>query len=412
MTVARATRMGRMIGWGLPLVAEAAAMGRSMAIAWAAGPAELGQAMMLALTFRLTEMLSDVGIDRMLAQSVDGDSAGFLDRLHGAVMLRAIVMATVLLALAWPMAVLFGDGPSPAAYAALAAVALIRGLQNLAHRQAERGMAFGKTAAVEGVGTIAGLAAALVASVMLGDHRAILVAFLAQAVAAVAVSHLVAGIRYRVAFDRGFLRDLVRFGWPLAVNALLLFAVFQADRLIVAGWMGWAEVAVYGVALQLAMLPAQIAGRAAAVLLTPALRAARDAGRLDRAADAALRSYMAGGAFFALAYTLVAPGAIAVLFGAAMQPDLLLAAGLGIAAGARILRTPLSQVAVIAGRTGDPARANLWRAAALAPALIVAAAGLPLAAIAWAAALGETSASLRALHLYRGQTAASPALVA
>jgi O-antigen/teichoic acid export membrane protein len=410
MAVARASRLGRMIGWGLPLAAEAAAMGRSMAIAWATGPEELGQAMMLALTFRLTEMLSDVGVERMLAQSVDGDSAGFLARLHGAALLRAVVMAAVLAALAWPMAALFADGPTPAAYAALAVVALVRGFQNLAHRQAERRMAFGQTAAVEGAGTVAGLVAAVVAAMALGDHRAMLVAFLAQGVAAVVVSHVVAGQRYRVAFDRGFLGDLVRFGWPLAVNALLLFAVFQADRLIVAGWMGWAEVAIYGVALQLAMLPAQIAGRAAAVLLTPALRMARDAGTLEQAADAALRTYLAGGVIFALGYALVAPGAIAVLYGAAMRPDLMVVAGLGIAAGARILRTPLSQVAVIAGRTGDPARANLWRAAALVPATVAAAAGMPLAAIAGAAALGEVAATLRAIHLYRGQVAAIPSL--
>jgi O-antigen/teichoic acid export membrane protein len=407
MTPTRPGTAGRLIGWSLPLLAEAAAMGRSMAIAWAAGPEELGKAMMLALTFRLTEMLSDVGFDRLLASAPHGDTPRFLAALHGAALLRAFAMAAALLALALPMAILFHDGPSAMAYAALAAVALIRGVQNLSHRQAERHFAYRATAIVEAGGTLAGLAAAIVLAALIGDHRAILGAFAAQALVAVLLSHIVAKTRYQIAFDRAFLADLSRFGLPLALNALLLFAVFQADRLIVAGWFGWSEVAIYGIALQLAALPAQIAGRAAAVLMTPTLRHARDAGRLDAAIASALRTHVLGGLAFALAYALAAPTVIAMLFGPAMRPDATLALAFGIAAGARIIRTPLSQLAVVTGRTGDPARANLWRAAMLIPATLAAAMGLPLVAIAAAAAAGESLATLRAFLLHRGQRAAS-----
>ena len=398
---------GRVIGWTLPVTAEAAAMGRSMAIAWAAGPEELGQAMMLALTFRLVEMLSDVGFDRLLAQSPDADCPRFLAALHGAAVLRAVAMAVALVGLALPMVVLFDDGPSALAYAALALVAMIRAGQNLDHRRAERHFDYRPTAIVEGAGTLAGLVAAVVLAMMLQDHRAIIGAFVAQALVAVVLSHLVARVPYRVVIDRDFLAGLGRFGLPLVLNAMLLFAVFQADRLIVAGWYGWTEVAIYGVALQLAMLPAQIAGRAASVLLTPVLRVARDNGTIALRVESAFRAHLLGGAAFALAYGIAAPGVIALLFGAAMRPEPALAAALGLAAGARILRTPLSQAAVILGRTGDPARANLWRAVALGPAVLAAVAGLPLVAIAVAAATGEAAATIRALLLYRGHRAAS-----
>jgi len=180
-----------------------------------------------------------------------------------------------------------------------------------------------------------------------------------------------------------------------------MFVTFQADRLIVAGWYGWAEVAIYGVALQLAMLPAQIAGRAAGSLLAPRLRGLSGM-VLTLVARRAVCGYLALGMAFAAGFALVAPSAIALVYGADFRPDATIALAFGVAAGARILRTPLSQLAVAVGRTGDPARANLWRAAALAPALSTASLGLPLLAIAAAAALGELAATFRALHLARG----------
>jgi O-antigen/teichoic acid export membrane protein len=78
-----------------------------------------------------------------------------------------------------------------------------------------------------------------------------------------------------------------------------------------------------------------------------------------------------------------------------------LALALGVAAGFRILRTPYSQLAIATGRTGDPARANLVRAAVLVPSAACAALGLPLTAIAAASALGEAGATLRAIMLAR-----------
>jgi hypothetical protein len=99
-----------------------------------------------------------------------------------------------------------------------------------------------------------------------------------------------------------------------------------------------------------------------------------------------------------------------LIYGTGFRPDPGLALALGLAAAGRIWRTPLSQLAVIFGRTGDPARANLWRAAALAPALCAAWLGLPLIAIAAAAALGEALATARALHLARTTLALSPCI--
>lgn len=388
------------IGWSVPLISEAAALARSAILARMIGGDELGRAMVLMLVLRLAEMISDVGIERFLMQHPGRVTPRLLAALHGAAVLRGLGMAAVLVALALPMAASLQGGASAATYAALAFAPLLRGLLHLDYRLAEREFRLAPMAIVEGGAVLAMLAALPLALMVWGDHRAMLVVVVVQAGAQAGLSHLIAGARYRVVFDRALLGRVLGFGGPLVLNAALMFLTFQADRLIVAGWYGWTAVAVYGVALQLATLPAQIAGRAAGSLLAPRLRGTSGA-VLSALARKALLAHLGLGLVFAAGFALAAPPAIALVYGAAFRPDPGLALALGLAAGARILRTPLSQLAVAIGRTGDPARANLWRAGALAPALGAAALGLPLTAIAAAAALGEAAATARALHLAR-----------
>jgi len=391
----------RLIGWSVPLLAEVGALTRSAILARMIGGEELGRAMVLTLVLRLAEMISDVGVERLLMQRHGAATPGLLAALHGACLLRGGTMAVLLAALALPMALAIKGGAAPEIYAALAIAPILRAFVHLDYRLAERELRLWPMAVVEGGAVTAMLAALPLALMVWGDHRAMLLVLLVQAGAQVMLSHLVAQPPYRIAFDRAVLAEVLGFGAPLALNAGLMFLTFQADRLIVAGWYGWADVAVYGVALQLAMLPAQISGRAAGSLLAPRLRGLQSMA-LTSVIRRALGAYLVLGLAFTAGFALAAPSAIALVYGADFRPDAAIALAFGLASGARILRTPLSQLAVAMGRTGDPARANLWRAIALAPALVTASLGLPLLTIAAAAAFGEAAATLRALCLARG----------
>lgn len=389
----------RALAWAVPVLAEAAALGRSVAFAWAIGPDELGRAMMLALTVRLVEMASDLGADRLMLQAADGNAAGLQADLQAAAVLRGIAGALVLLAAAPILALLFADGPATLTYALLAMVPLLRGFAHLDYRRAERTQRYRPMAMVEGGAILAMAASILPAVAVLGDHRAMAWVLIVHAMALVVLSHLVARRRYRLRFVRAALLRIWRFGAPLLLNALLLFFTFYADRLIVAGAYDWATLALYGVVLQLALLPAQIVGRAAASVVLPQLRVAIAQGRLAAVWGPIVTAHLGLAVCLVAGFTLLAPGAIAVVYGAPFRPDLGLALCVGLAAGFRVLRTPFSQLAVATGRTGDPARANLIRALALLPAAGLAAMGLPLVAIAAAAALGEAGATLRAWML-------------
>ncbi|MEX0282970.1 MAG: oligosaccharide flippase family protein, partial [Paracoccaceae bacterium] len=147
-------KSGRWIPWVVPVLAEAAALARSVAFAWLLGPEQLGQAMMLALVVRLAEMSCDLGIDRLILQARDGNTARLQAELQGVAVIRGIVGALVLLALAPILAAVFADGPQAATYAVLAIIPLVRGLTHLDFRRAERRFRYTALAVGEGGATL------------------------------------------------------------------------------------------------------------------------------------------------------------------------------------------------------------------------------------------------------------------
>jgi ferredoxin len=208
----------------------------------------------------------------------------------------------------------------------------------------------------------------------------------------------VAARRYRLRLSRRPRCCRVwRFGAPLMLNALLLFFTFYADRLIVAGAYDWATLALYGVALQLALLPAQIVGgrrprsccRVCGTLGRGGSR--RSGGRSCRPCRC-WRWLVAG-------FALSRPRPSRSSMGRSFRPD----AALALAARPRG-GVPGSAHALFAARRRGGAhgrsRARQPRPRAGAPARRgFAALGLPLAAIAAAAAAGEAGATLRAWML-------------
>ncbi|PSL21968.1 oligosaccharide flippase family protein [Shimia abyssi] len=395
----RASFSSRSLAWAVPIVAEAAALGRSIAFAWAIGADELGRAMVLALTIRLVEMISDLGIDRLLVQASDGDDVHFQSALHGVSVLRGVFGCGLVLILAPVLALMFADGPTTGTYAVLAIIPLVRGCAHLDFKRAERQFSYTRLAWVEGGATIAMLLALGPALWSFPDHRAMPAVLIAHACAFVTLSHVVALRPYRVIFCQSFLRRTWTFGAPLILNAGLMFLTFYADRLIVARAFDWSVLALYGVALQLAMLPAQIVGRAAGSLVLPRFRIALSDGTFAQVWPRILMAHAIMAAIMVIGFASIAPDVIVLAYGADLRPDIGLAVAFALAAAFRILRTPFSQFSIAVGRTSDPARANLIRALAVIPALGFAMAGFPLIAIAAAAALGEAGATLRAFFL-------------
>jgi O-antigen/teichoic acid export membrane protein len=282
---------------------------------------------------------------------------------------------------------------------------------HLDYRRFERNLRFRSALIVDGGSAVVALAAVPLAAAAVGDHRALLPIGLFQAGTALLLSHLVAKRRYRLATDSAELLRAWRFGAPLLVNGLLIFAVFQGDRLVVAYGYDWVDVGRYAIALQLALLPTQVLARTAQSLLLPHFRRAIAEGSLAGRSQAehalaerfaqSRRGFLLLALSFLLGYGLLADPFLGLLYGAEFRVGAGLAWVLALMAALRLLRTPLSLVAVSLGRTDLPLKANLWRAAALVPAVSAAALGLPLLFIPLSAVLGELAAALAGLRQAR-----------
>jgi O-antigen/teichoic acid export membrane protein len=396
-----ATRPQKALAWSVPIFAEAVALGRSILLARFIGADELGQAIVLAVVLRFAEMMSDFGLERLLVQAHDGDEAELQANLQGAALLRAIGLCGLLIVASPLLSAVFPDGPSVFSYMLLALVPLIKGGLHLDYRRAERrfeysGLAYVETGAA--IAMLAGLAVAILAGFQ--DHRVLLGALLMHACAQVALSHFVAKRNWNVSFQISYLMRIWIFGAPLVVNAGLMFLTLQADRLIVAVAWTWQDVAVYGITAQLAFLPALIFGRAANSLLLPKFSATSVHHQEPMLTQVVSHSAGAG-CLFALSFTLVAPKAIGWIYGDEIMPVAALALVFGIAAGARIARTPWSVLAVATARTGDTVRANLIRAAALVPAVACALSGQSIVLFALCAACGEIAAWVAGWWLFK-----------
>lgn len=395
------TLKGRAAAWIVPVVNEVAALARSVVLARLLGPEELGKTMLLALSLRLVEMASDFSIERLLSQSPDGDDPVFQRNMQGAALLRGLALALILILISVPLAAMFAGGPSASSFALLALAPLMRGIVHLDYRRRERHFDYRGLAIVDGGAAVIMLVSAPIFASLIGDHRALVPIILTQVAAQLLLSRALAERSYGVSFERAHLSRVWLFGAPLILNSFLMFLTFQADRLIVASYYSWAELGVYGVALQLALLPAQIAGRAAASLLAPAFRRAIAAGELANKAMPALKGYCALSIVFVLGFGLLAEPVIQMVYGSDFKVGSPLIWALGFAAAIRIARTPVSQLAVALGKTSIPAKGNILRALAIIPALLAAKLGAPIYALAVAAVLGEACAAARSWMLLR-----------
>jgi hypothetical protein len=380
----------------VPVLAEAAALGRSVAFAWLIGPEELGRAMMLALTVRLVEMASDLGADRLMVQARDGQFPRASGRSAGCFgSARASLGALVLSARRRSSRRSSPTGPRHpltrswrlCRCCAVSRISISAGPSGCFRYGPWRSSKAGRRWRWRRRSCPRGL---------LGDHRAMAWVLIAHArrwcrsVPRRGIAALPAAVSPR--------RSRVwRFGAPLMLNAVLLFATFYADRLIVAGPMTGPRWRFTAWCCNWRFCPRRSWAVRQASLVLPRLRAALAQGRWPPSGVRLSRPMLRWPASLWSRASRFWPARHRAGLRCGLPPRRARARHRGrLAAGFRVLRTPFSQLAVATGRTGDPARANLIRALALIPAAALRGPRPAAAAIAAAAALGEAAATLRA----------------
>lgn len=374
---------------------QACVFARNLILARLLGPENMGVAATFAVTMSLLEMSSELATDRLLLQAKDGDDPALQGAAQLVEAVRGALIALVILALSGPIAALFDVPEAVWAFRALALAPLIKGFAHLDAKRLVRGHRYRPLVLVDLGSQALVTAAAWPLAWALDSYWAVLWLVIGQVCGSVLISHVVATRRYGWSMTGEAWRRIVSFGWPLLINGLLMFGVFQGDRLIVGVFYDMETLGVYSVAFALAMMPTMMLARVATPVLLPSLsRLTEDPERFAQRHRVSLELLTVG----TLGYVCLLVGAggslMALLYGDAYRGAGAFIGAIALMQALRMVRIAPTLAAMAHGDTRNALIANLWRTGSLALALFAAAMQAPLVWVALAGVAGEVVALL------------------
>lgn len=363
---------------------------------------DYGIATAFALTMSLIEMTSNLAFDKILVQDEGGSGDRFVASTHFLQFLKSLLTALVLWATAAPMAHLF-DLPSLSwAFQLLALIPLIKGVVHFDFITYQRKLDFKATAVMDAIPQMLTVALALPVSYWLQDYRAMLVLVLAQPICFIFLSHIYARRPYRWAVDKELIKKKVRFGWPLMIDGLLLFAIFHGDKTIVGATYGMEVLAWYGIAFSLTLLPSLLFSKICTTLLLPPLSSSREHPSLfllfsERAATLCFALGIFIWAFFAIGGEAL----IFLSYGERYMEGALVITWLALMQSIRAIRIAPNMIATSQADTKNAMYSSTVRTVALPLAILCAIQGQSVIWLAITAIIGEVAAVIVSLYLLR-----------
>ena len=361
---------------------------------------DFGIASTFALTMALVEMSANIGLDRLIVQSKDGDSKLFQATLQSFQLLRGLGGAVVLFVLAWPLSQLFQSPGALWAYQAMAVIPVIRGLVNLDLNRFQRSRMFWPSMATETISQVVSTAVALIWAYEGGDYRSMLYALIAQQVTWTVLSQILAERRFQFSWDLTIIKQAVGFGWPLLLNGALMFGTFYGDRVIVGNLLGPAVLGWFSVAYMLTLIPSTLLMRVVQTLGLPVLSQHQDnPERFKTLAFVATEAGCLVAILLIMGNALCGGLLIHLLFGAKYDLATAILIPLAAVQAIRLAKSGPSVVAIAQRQTTNPMWANLVRVAFLPIAYVAAYMGGDVAAVVWVAVLGEVAGLLLSFAL-------------
>jgi O-antigen/teichoic acid export membrane protein len=380
------------------VISQASSFVKSLIVARLISPANYGIAAIFVMTFSLLEMISNLSAQMLIVQAEDGDDPRFENTIHFIHAGRGLLNATLIFLLAGPVSRLFGAPQAKLAFECLALVPLIRGFYHMDVNRFQRHMRFGPFVLVDSGSNLLVTLIALPLAFWLRNYWAMLWLLVAQSACNLIGMHWLAERPYGWAWDRFFTKRMFHFGWPLTINGLLMFGIFEGDRFVIGSAhrlfarsnYTLTDLGMYSVAFALAQAPAMIIGNATSSLFLPLLSRAQGLRTQFE------RRYLACTHIVSLLAIAVATGFIVAGGGFVTLVYGQKYAGAGIFIGwlasmwaVRILRGAPTTAAMAFGDTRNAMFSNLARSSALIGLLFVAATGRALVWIPICGFLGE-----------------------
>lgn len=379
-------------------------LARNLIVARMIPVADYGISSTFALVMSVVEMASALGLQQQIVQAKEGDDPHFQAVLQGFQVLRGVLSGLALFVIAQPMAYAVGVPDADIAnvvwaYRLLAVVPVLNALVHFDIHRLNRSMIFWPMLLTGAVPALISVLSLWPLAHWFGDWRVMLYAILTQAVLAAVVSHLVAGRPYRLAFDRAIMARSLRFGWPLLAEAVLLFLVFQGDKLVVGQLLGMAPLAIFSMGMTLTLTPTLVLSKSATNLFLPLLSSAHDGPRFAFLSNVVFELHILFGGCLVFGTALLGPWAVHVVLGAKYAGLSGILIWLAVMQGIRIFKGGTSTVALARGQTENAVVGNIARIAVLPVAWVVVQHSGDLMALLYLGIVGEALGAVVAFWL-------------
>jgi PST family polysaccharide transporter len=204
---------------------------------------------------------------------------------------------------------------------------------------------------------------------------------------------------YHWSFNRTYINRILLFGWPLAVNALLMFGYQQGDQVLIGAHYSMASLAQYSLAVSITMIPGYMFQYVVNTVMLPLLSQVQDdpATYRRRYLFCAELSTVAG---VLIACFLIVGGEMVIVtaFGRKYAGSGAIVGCLAVANAFRIIRAVPSLAAMARGDTVNNLIANCFRVSSLVLSAFLVFAGAPLVWVAACGTVGELLALGAAWH--------------
>jgi O-antigen/teichoic acid export membrane protein len=389
MSRSRLIRGGVWLTAGNALSAGASFL-RNIVIARLVSVEDFGIVILLSMTLSAIETVSNLAIDRLLIQAPDGDDPKLQASAHALQVVRGVLGGVAVYLVAEWLAALFKVPQATWAFQVLAIVPVIRSFAHLDTVRFQREMHYRPTFWVDAFPQAISLAIAVPLAYWLRDYSAIVWTMLIQGIVQITITHLLATRPYRWGWERQTVLRIFSFGWPLLVNGLLMFVIFQGDKAIVAVAFSTEVVGWYGAAFMLSMTPAMLVTSVIQSLLLPVLSSSQSNPEEFRLRYVqVVQSCLAIGLLTAAAFAIFGPELLVLLFGSPYREGTEVIILLGLTQGVRIAKAGQFVSAVALTSTKVPLIANLARGAAFFAAIALVAIGYSPTVVAITGLVGE-----------------------
>jgi O-antigen/teichoic acid export membrane protein len=364
---------------------------------------EFGLGIILVAILSALDMFADAGIDRFIVQHRFGARADVMSTSHAYRVAGSTIVGLGIGLLSYPLAQLFKAPDLWPAIVAMGGVVVLRGLINLSYKLQQRAHRFESETFIDTFRLIADLAVTTTAALIWHSYVAAVIGAYANVLVHLLLSHFWMKASPYSFRPYGRLMPLIgRFSTPIYINATMLFAAMQGDRMVVAAMFSKQQLALYAVSCTVGQGLSTLISKVSERLLLPMMVSHGLSPAAQRRKINQIGLIMIGGSYvFLIGVASISPLMTRLIYGPFYHGLRPIIAAAAIFQMLQIQQSWLTSILIANGLTKALPLITMMRAAAFPAAILFVSLGLSLVAIPLAFAFGAAASLAVAFYATR-----------